>query len=164
MSAAMGSDRTAGNLRHAREPRATGELIGASENASSLVLIAEDEEPIASALILVVEDAGYASIVATHGREALDLCRAHHPALVITDLMMPYLDGMELIVAIREEAERDGYVPPPIVLMTAAGPRRAQEADADALLRKPFNIADVEDLLHRFLGEDRRYSPSGLAT
>jgi two-component system, OmpR family, response regulator VicR len=118
-----------------------------------LVLIAEDEEPIAEALAMIAEDAGYAAMIATHGQQALDMARARRPALVITDLMMPYLDGQELIAALRADASRNHDNPPPIILMTAAGPRRAGRADADVVLRKPFNVADVEALLERFLGQ-----------
>lgn len=126
-----------------------------------VVLVAEDEEPIAAALMLIIEDAGYVPLVASHGKAALDLIRQRHPALIITDLMMPYLDGAELISTVRAEAAHENHIPPPIVLMTAAGTRRAQEAGADALLRKPFNIEDVEAVLSRFLGTAVRQTDSG---
>ena len=61
--------------------------------ARGLVLIAEDEEPIAEVVATVVEDAGYTPRLAAHGREALELARAEQPALLITDLMMPHLSG-----------------------------------------------------------------------
>lgn len=130
-------------------------------NEPPVVLVAEDEEPIAAALMLIIEDAGYTPLVAAHGKEALNLSRERRPALIITDLMMPYLDGAELISAIRADAAEDNHAAPPIVLMTAAGLRRAQEAGADALLRKPFNIEEVEALLSRFLGTARRQTDSG---
>lgn len=135
-----------------------------SQNVGSgqpVVLVAEDEEPIAAALMLIIEDAGYVPLVAAHGKAALDMIRQRHPALIITDLMMPYLDGAELISAVRADFAHDNHVPPPIVLMTAAGVRRAQEAGADAVLRKPFNIEDVEALLSRFLGTEQRQTDSG---
>lgn len=120
--------------------------------APTLVLIVEDEAPIAEALSLIVADAGYSPIVARHGMEALELARARKPALVITDLMMPRLDGAGLIAALHADASTNGADPaPPIVLMTAANLRLAREAGADAVLRKPFDISDVEKLLQRFL-------------
>jgi CheY-like chemotaxis protein len=111
-----------------------------------LVLIVEDEEPIATALAFIVEDAGYVPLIAMHGRQALDVLRERHPALIITDLMMPYMNGAQLIAAVRAQDDA-----PPIVLMTAAGPRYSAAADADAVLSKPFNITEVERLLHRYL-------------
>ena len=116
-----------------------------------LVLIAEDEEPIADALASIIADAGYTPAVARHGREALGVARARRPALVITDLMMPYMSGADLIAALHTDAANDGHAPPPIVLMTAVTGRMTYVAEADALLHKPFDIEEVEDLLHRFL-------------
>lgn len=117
-----------------------------------LVLIAEDEEPIAEALALIVADAGYTPLVAVHGKQALELARERRPALIITDLMMPFLSGAQLIEAVRADAALDNHRPPPMILMTAAGMRRALEANADALLKKPFDVREVEELLRRFLG------------
>jgi CheY-like chemotaxis protein len=99
-----------------------------------LVLIVEDEEPIATALSFIVEDAGYVPLIAMHGRQALDLLRDRHPALIITDLMM-----------------RARYPDLPIVLMTAAGVQHSVATDADEIVPKPFNIADIEELLDRYL-------------
>ena len=118
----------------------------------SLVLIVEDEAPIAEALALIIEDAGYTAISAAHGREALELVREWHPELVITDLMMPYLNGVDLIAALHADAEATGAAAPPVVLMTAVGPAHTRQAGADAVLRKPFDIVEVEHLLQRFLG------------
>jgi len=132
-----------------------------SETDHALVLIAEDEAPIADALAFIVADAGYVPVQAAHGREALEIARARHPALVITDLMMPHLSGTDLIVALRDDAARDGYRAPPIILMTAAGHRLASATGADAVLRKPFDIREVEDLLHRYLGDPSPSPPHG---
>lgn len=116
------------------------------------VLIVEDEEPIAEALAMIVEDAGYATVVAAHGKAALERAHMERPSLVFTDLMMPHMNGHDLIAALREIATAQGYAPPPIVVMTAASSLRAQAVGADALLRKPFNLSEVEALLLRFLG------------
>lgn len=125
--------------------------------AGRVVLIAEDEEPIAQALAYLVEDAGYTAVVAANGRAAFELALARRPALIITDLMMPQMSGQELIRALREtwkgELGQSAAPPivPPIVLMTAAGRRYAEDAGADALLLKPFELEQVEALLRRFL-------------
>ena len=119
--------------------------------APGLVLIAEDEEPIAEVVATVVEDAGYRPLLAAHGREALELARAQQPALLITDLMMPHLSGAELIAALRSDAAASGRAPLPVILMTAAGPAQARAAGADAVLRKPFELLELDALLRRFL-------------
>jgi CheY-like chemotaxis protein len=118
-----------------------------------LVLIAEDEESIADVVGAVVEDAGYCPVVAFHGRQALALARERWPVLLITDLMMPHLDGAALIAALRDEAALTHRAMPPAVLMTAASLPYARAAGADAILRKPFALQDLDALLHRFLGD-----------
>ena len=99
----------------------------------------------------MVADAGYVPRLASHGRQALELARAEQPALLITDLMMPYLSGAELIAALRSDAAAGGHDPVPVILITAAGPAQARAAGADAVLRKPFELLELDALLRRFL-------------
>ncbi len=152
-----GADTGAPGARGHTRDAAPNERAHSAENVpratskSDLILIAEDEKPIAEAMSFIVEDAGYTPMIATNGRQALELVRAHQPLLVITDLMMPHLDGTQLIKAIHADAELDGHAPPPILLMTAAGMKRAQEAGADAVMRKPFNIDELEAMIHRLV-------------
>ena len=124
------------------------------EAGQVVVLIAEDEETIAETLAMIVEDAGYAPVVAHDGREALVLAQQHRPDLIITDLMMPYLSGTDLIAAIRDEAAAKGFVAPPIMVVTAVSPARALEAQADAVVAKPFNVVTVETMMQRLLSGD----------
>lgn len=119
-----------------------------ADRVMRVVLIAEDEEPIADALAYLVQSVGHRAVVAVHGAAALELARAHRPDLIITDLMMPQMSGEELICALRQTWLD---TTPPIVLMTAAGRRYAEAAGADAVLLKPFEIEEVEALLRRFL-------------
>jgi DNA-binding response OmpR family regulator len=121
--------------------------------APKVVLIAEDEEPIAQALAYLIEDAGYMPVVAVHGKAALEMALAQRPDLIITDLMMPQMSGKEFISALRAALDT---ATPPIILMTAAGRRYTDAAGANALLSKPFDLSDVETLLERYLGEPAR--------
>ena len=127
----------------------------------ALVLIAEDEEPIAETVAYVVEDAGYTPLVAAHGRQALDLARAQLPALLITDLMMPHLGGADLIAALRADAAADGLGALPVIVLTAAGLSQALTAGGDVVLRKPFELLELAALLHRFLGPPPRQAEAG---
>ena len=124
---------------------------GEPQTAPGLVLIVEDEMPIAEALSEIVAEAGYRVLVASNGRAGLDLARAERPSLIITDLMMPYLDGAGMIAALRSEDPGENATPIPIVVMTAAGRGFAERVPYDALLPKPFDIFEVEHLLDRFL-------------
>ncbi len=115
-----------------------------------VVLIVDDDEPIAQYVADVVAQAGYHPVIAMNGQEAIGLVRAHSPALVITDLMMPYLSVAELIAALRAEAVKNG-ARIPVILITAVGLPVARAAGADAILRKPFRLEYLLALLHRFL-------------
>lgn len=149
-----------GNGEDAVPATSSSESRGNAASEPLLVLIVEDEAPIAEALSYIVSEAGYEPLVAAHGKEALEILESRRPGLVLTDLMMPHMDGAELIVHIHDGALMDGLVAPPIVLMTAAGMRRASEAGADAILRKPFALDEVEDLLRKYLGPPKGHSPA----
>ncbi len=115
------------------------------------VVIADDEESIADAVAMLIEEVGLAPLIAPNGKVALELARAHHPVLVITDLMMPIMDGAKLIAALRAEAQADGHHPPPILLLSAAPASVASEAQADAYLSKPFDLRALEESIERLL-------------
>jgi CheY-like chemotaxis protein len=115
----------------------------------ALVMIVEDETPIAEALSLIVEDAGYRVLVATNGRMAIEQIDAGaRPMLIITDLMMPRMDGVALIRVLRANL---GAEAPPNIITTAGDRTIASHALADATLPTPFTIRQVEALLHRYL-------------
>lgn len=126
----------------------------ALELAGVVVLIAEDEEPIAETLALIVEDAGFTAIVAHNGRDALALARQHRPQLIITDLMMPYLSGTDLIATVRRDAAAQHTTPPSVIVVTAANPARAEAAGADAVVTKPFDVTKIEATIHRLISGD----------
>lgn len=119
--------------------------------APPIVLIIDDEVPIAEALAMIVEDAGYTPIVAFRGQDGVELARIQRPALVITDMMMPQMDGAAVMTTLRSDAATDGLHMPITVIMTAGGLERARTMRPDALLRKPFSIDEVEALLRRLL-------------
>ncbi|MBF6591593.1 MAG: response regulator [Ktedonobacterales bacterium] len=124
---------------------------GPSAVLPPLVLIVDDEEPIAEAIALIVAEAGYRPLVALHGQKALELARGQRPALIITDVMMPLLDGVGLITALRADEISGGHPPTPIIAMTAANAERVRNAGADVVLRKPFNLEELEVLIFRLV-------------
>jgi DNA-binding response OmpR family regulator len=117
-----------------------------------VVLIVDDEEPVVELLGYVVADAGYTPLTALNGRQAMEVAREHWPSVLITDLMMPYLSGADLIAALKEEADKSGRPRVPAVLITGAGYAAALSAGADAVLAKPFELGDLDVLLRRILG------------
>ncbi|MBA2395705.1 MAG: response regulator transcription factor [Ktedonobacteraceae bacterium] len=115
------------------------------------ILIIEDEANIAQVIRLYLEQAGYTVINATDGVAGLELHAREHPDLVILDLMLPALDGMEVCRRIRAWAET------PILMLTARQGEEDRiaglESGADDYLVKPFSprelVSRVKAILRR---------------
>jgi CheY-like chemotaxis protein len=102
------------------------------------ILVVDDEHIIAAMLQELFEEAGHQVVTARSGREGLQRLAEVRPDLVLSDVMMPDLDGLALCRAIRAEAS---YRSIPIVLMMAV-PAQLSTADCDytALISKPFDL------------------------
>jgi two-component system chemotaxis sensor kinase CheA len=114
------------------------------------VLIVEDEWAIADWLQVLLSENGYNVLSAGNGREALDILHRETPDLVLTDFMMPFVDGAGLIAAMREKpATRDI----PVVVMTSLleSVVRDRVAGYRAYLRKPFREADLMKIVREIL-------------
>ena len=122
------------------------------------VLVVEDESSIASFVALYLKNAGYAVRTAANGNEALAQVAASQPALIVLDLMLPDIDGIEVCRRIRKSSDV------PILMLTA----RDEDVDkiiglevgADDYLTKPFNprelVARVKSILRRATPERRQ--------
>ena len=118
-----------------------------------LVLVVDDEQPMRAFIVRNLEARGYEAVGAATGFEALALFQQREPDLVILDLMMPSMDGLEACERLRERSIV------PILVVTALGVVRdrvrALNAGADDCLVKPFG---VEELLARVGAVLRRAS------
>ena len=100
------------------------------------ILIVDDEFGLAEMLRDMLRDEGYDVCLAINGRLALDILGERTIDLVITDIMMPVMDGVELATAIRRS---DSHRDIPVVIMTSLPSLPRQQSDLfDAVLRKPF--------------------------
>jgi len=112
------------------------------------ILIVDDEYLIADILGFALEDEGYLVEKASNGRKALDALQEKHVDLVITDYMMPVLNGEELARAIRDEPQLEHL---PVILMSGAQANQASPGLFAAAFDKPFDmdrmIAKVRELL-----------------
>jgi two-component system, OmpR family, response regulator ResD len=132
-------------------------VSGANGHTRGTVLVVDDEPTIADVVARYLEHAGYATHVAGDGERAIALAAEHRPDLVVLDLMLPRVDGLEVMRRLRHAAERDGTTPPAIILLTAKG----EESDrvvglrlgADDYVVKPFSprelVARVDAVLRR---------------
>ncbi len=116
------------------------------------ILIVDDEGPIRSFLAMLLEDAGHHTQQAINGAQALQLIEVgERPDLVISDVMMPVLNGTELCRRLKGSPQTR---PIPVILISAAGPRAAEGAGADAFIAKPFDLDAMEALIEKWLPPD----------
>ena len=115
------------------------------------VLIVDDEPNILATVSQLLKSRGYEVATASSGRGALDMVERHRPNLVVLDLGLPDVDGVEVCRRVRE------YLAVPIVVLSARGAEgdkvRALDAGADDYVTKPFG---VEELLARIRAALRR--------
>jgi DNA-binding response OmpR family regulator len=121
---------------------------------STQILIVEDDPDIAELVARYLDKAGYVTTRAASGREALRLIAAKVPDLVVLDLMLPQVDGLEVCRAVRANEHTAGI---PIIMLTARADESERivglELGADDYLAKPFSpnelVARVRALLRR---------------
>jgi len=106
------------------------------------VLIVDDEPAIAEFLAMKFEQAGYRAIVASNGAEAVDQLKVERPDLVISDMHMPFVDGLELC---RWLASSDSTSSVPVILLSAQSFECAAELHSSIAwtISKPFSAALV---------------------
>lgn len=112
------------------------------------ILVVDDEAPLREFVADVLEEAGHQVLQASNGREALALLASAAPQLVVTDVMMPFVNGLELLQAMKTSASLAAI---PVILMPATERRRAVTAGADAVLEKPFTLEALEALVQQWL-------------
>jgi two-component system chemotaxis response regulator CheY len=105
------------------------------------ILIVDDDASMRFLLKMLFESAGYQVVEAPHGAAALDRVKDARPDLVVTDLMMPMMDGLQLIECLRSDPETKSI---PIVATSAR--LAAGAAAADAVLTKPFDPDDFLEI------------------
>lgn len=117
--------------------------------ASCTVLVVDDEPDIRYLLRVTLELAGYQVVEAAHGEAALEQVRRSAPRLVVTDRMMPRMNGGELIERLRADGTTKAI---PIVMISGT---RGGQVGADAVLGKPFDAAELIVLVDRLTGRAR---------
>ena len=114
------------------------------------ILICEDDDNLRQ-LLRVVIGPGYHIVEAGDGDEALVLASEHRPDLIILDLMMPRMSGLDVLQQLRANAATDGMH----ILVMSAWPdavEAARAAGADAFLQKPFEPDALTALVEEALG------------
>lgn len=129
-------------------PVTPGDTAGAS------ILVAEDHPDSRDALTALLEAVGYRVYFATDGREAVARAREVRPDLVLMDIMMPVMDGLQATRTLRGDPEFDRV---PILALTAMeGAReRASDAGCDDFITKPIEVAVFFEKVRTWLERGR---------
>jgi CheY-like chemotaxis protein len=114
------------------------------------VLVVDDEPAITALLSEVLEIAGFDVFTATNGRTALAIARREHPVLVLTDRLMPEVDGIEFVRRLRSSPVTNDI---PVVLMSSTRPTHEQIDDIP-FLPKPFDLDEVLAVIARYAAHD----------
>mgnify|MGYP005845647213 CR=1 FL=1 len=125
--------------------------------ATQTVLVVEDEKRIAHWVRTYLEKAGYHTLVAYDGPTGLHMARRERPDLIVLDLMLPGMDGVDVCKTLRRESDV------PIIMLTARGRESERitglDAGADDYVTKPFSpdelVARVRANLRRAMGKVR---------
>ena len=115
------------------------------DDLNGKVLIIDDDPALLRLMSMAFDRAGFATVSAENGRAGVAMAQTHHPDLVVTDIVMPDVEGIGAIRAIKQGAR-----PPKVVAISGAGRTRgvdylswARHLGADAVLAKPFRMAEL---------------------
>jgi CheY-like chemotaxis protein len=119
---------------------------------AATILVADDDPVSVRILTHVIARMGHVVVTASNGREALDRISERPPDLLILDLAMPQMDGLETLRELRRDPRYDAL---PIIMLTASGldrdARAARAEGANEFLTKPFRTKELVDQLERLL-------------
>lgn len=115
------------------------------------ILIIDDDMALQTVLEIALRESGYNVVLASDGEEGIEKLALVSPNLVISDIMMPQLDGVETFQRIKDQLQNEGI---PIFIMTALN-RKPWFADLEAegavIIQKPFDIEQVLNLVRDLL-------------
>jgi DNA-binding response OmpR family regulator len=116
------------------------------------VLVIDDEDVIGAVLRYAFLEQGHETLVAYGGRTGIEAARAQRPDAIVLDLMMPEINGHDVLEALRDDDETDDV---PILVLTAVTQSRERERclaeGADRVMTKPFDPRDVATAIEGML-------------
>jgi CheY-like chemotaxis protein len=126
----------------------------AESSVRALILVVERNPAVQKLESFLLKEAGFRVEFAKDGQEALDRARANQPYLLVTEILVPRVDGLTLCRRLREDpATREIRV---VVFSHLDAEDRAIEAGADAFLRKPFDPDRLVETVGRLIGGRKR--------
>lgn len=113
------------------------------------ILVVDDEFDLLETICATLEMGGYQPVAASDGRAALQQLSASDPELVLTDVMMPYMSGYDLVDAIRSQPEGKRL---PVIIMSAIDPKLHPRGNWDGVLAKPFTLDVLLETVQKMIG------------
>ena len=127
---------------------------GRSEASSKVILIVEDNELNMKLFHDLLDAHGYATLQTRNGREALALARRHHPALILMDIQLPEVSGLEVTRWLKDDPDLRDI---PIIAVTAFAMKgdeeRIRSGGCEAYISKPISVVGFMGTIRRFIGE-----------
>jgi signal transduction histidine kinase len=124
---------------------------------SNKLLIIEDDKEIRDNIVMILNFSNYSTISAENGLEGLILARKHIPALIISDIMMPGIDGYTLLIELQKDTETAGI---PFLFLSAKSNRdsirEGMNLGADDFISKPFDIDELLNAVETRLEKKKR--------
>jgi len=127
------------------------------------VLVAEDSLVNQRITTRLLEKRGYRAVVVANGREALEALKNENYDLVLMDVHMPEMDGLEATAAIRQREKETGFHQPVIALTASIDRARCLAAGMDGHLEKPINPQELDEVLKTQLAHPRKVGEIVLA-
>lgn len=123
------------------------------------ILVAEDEPMLLKTIELKLKKEGYEVITTSDGREAAARIEESDPDLVITDIMMPYVSGLEIVSIVRKRTNKRI----PIIILSAMEQEKvvmeAFDLGADDYITKPFSLNELAIRVKRLMSQVARNNP-----
>jgi two-component system cell cycle response regulator DivK len=124
--------------------------------STKTILIVEDNELNMKLFHDLLDAHGYKTLQTRNGREALALAREHHPDLILMDIQLPEVSGLEVTKWLKED---DQLKKIPVIAVTAFAMKgdeeRIREGGCEAYISKPISVAMFLDTVRQFVGEAR---------
>ncbi len=118
------------------------------------IFIIDDDLGLQTVLGLTLKDAGYEVASAADGQEGIEQLSEVRPDLVLSDVMMPYVDGVQFWAAVHKRLQYEGI---PIILITALNRKEwfaELEAEGAVIVQKPFRVEHLVSLVESLLADD----------
>ena len=114
------------------------------------ILIVEDDSSSRNLLVRLLKKENYEVEIASDGLEAFELMERNRFQAILTDWMMPKMDGLELIHKIRQSSHPDTVILMITALASREAKEKALEAGADDYISKPIDMSILEDVLNKY--------------